>query len=308
MSEPTLDAPVNDSLPVTDVAPAPEPHLEPVAPVVPVEPAVTLTPEALKVARSYLHYADAILLSVDEPVEGGRERTAAQLLLNTIETVTANPSAMPRFWQARCDEAQVHPTLFSKLFTREHREALTRDEVRQVRRVVWAAVETVSAPEVVRQTRRFMLVGKVALAVLISIVLGVVAVRLVQRMGGGTHLLQGKPFRTSTTLPGFVGEDGSGKDLLFHTQSENSPWVEFDLGQPTLMKEVFIINRQDCCDERALPLVIEVGDDQKSWRQVAERKMPFKKVTIPFEAVTARYLRLRVLRPTFLHLEGVEAR
>lgn len=96
-------------------------------------------------------------------------------------------------------------------------------------------------------------------------------------------------------------------DFFFHTAEERNPWLVIDLGAPTQFSAVRLINRRDCCRERASPIVIEVSDDEKSWREVARHEGTFSKVKLSFPSVRARYLRVRIPPPklTNLHLAAV---
>jgi hypothetical protein len=60
--------------------------------------------------------------------------------------------------------------------------------------------------------------------------------------------------------------------------------------------------------ERAVPLILEVSNDGKSYRKVAERTRPFSTWNAKFESTDARYVRLRSPRKTMLHLERVSVR
>jgi len=97
-------------------------------------------------------------------------------------------------------------------------------------------------------------------------------------------------------------------DIFFHTKEDGSPWVEFDLGKPTKFSEVFVKNRQDGAGDRAIPLLVEVSKDAKKWKQVARRDAAFGTWTAEFAAQEARYVRLRVDRRSYLHLEAVQIR
>lgn len=92
---------------------------------------------------------------------------------------------------------------------------------------------------------------------------------------------------------------------FFHTLQEASPWLELDLGQVQKFSSVKVFNRLDCCADRAVPLVIEVSDDRKAWRQVARRDAAFAKWTAKLGPTSARWVRLRVTRSSFLHLFDV---
>jgi hypothetical protein len=93
--------------------------------------------------------------------------------------------------------------------------------------------------------------------------------------------------------------------ILFHTKEDDSPWLRIDLERPTRIASVDILNRQDCCGERAVPLVVELSDNGKTWRTVARRDEPFTEWKATFSARDALYVRLRVPRKTYLHLQGI---
>jgi len=132
------------------------------------------------------------------------------------------------------------------------------------------------------------------------------------------ELAKGKPWRASSTYVECYPEDfacGSGRPsigrtgIFFHTKDDHQPWVEFDLGTPTRFSEVVVHNRRDGDQfvlDRAVPLLLEVGDDQRTWRVLAQRDQSFAVWTARFEPATARFLRLRSPRTTMLHLDAVE--
>jgi len=130
----------------------------------------------------------------------------------------------------------------------------------------------------------------------------------VHRISLGPNLLAGKPFRTSTSWNGCAGDAGC-RALLFHTDPEFNPWVEFDLGAPKTFHRLEVTNRRDCCTERAVPLVAEVGNDRVAWKEIARHDDEFFATwTATFRPTTARYLRLRVARHSTFHLEDVALR
>jgi hypothetical protein len=100
---------------------------------------------------------------------------------------------------------------------------------------------------------------------------------------------------------GTYGEDG----LMFHTQEENAPWVRIDLGSEQEIRRVRVRNRQSCCQERAVPLVVEVGTDGVTWTEVARTYATFDEWEARFARHRARYVRLHVPRRTALHLSNV---
>lgn len=96
--------------------------------------------------------------------------------------------------------------------------------------------------------------------------------------------------------------------VFFHTAVERSPWVSFDLDRVVDVRAVTVVNRGDCCDDRAVPMVAEVSEDNFTWREVGRRAETFKRWELRFEPVAARWVRLRATQTTHLHLESVAIR
>jgi hypothetical protein len=157
--------------------------------------------------------------------------------------------------------------------------------------------------------QRWLRVGISLLVVGVAVFAGVTGV---QRAVRGPDLAAGKAWHASSKAydckPEEMSCGGAHTAILFHTQEEAQPWVEFDLGAPTKFARVEVENRDDCCQERAVPLVIEVRNDGSEFRAVARTTEVFRNWTATFEAVTARYVRVRVERPSYLHLVGVRVR
>ena len=103
------------------------------------------------------------------------------------------------------------------------------------------------------------------------------------------------PAQTCPQTPGF----------FFHTLDEENPWLMIDLGGKYSVKRVQVINRTDCCPERAAPLAIEVSTDKKTWKTVAQRNDSFSTWDATFASSQARHVRIRALRRTMLHLSSV---
>jgi hypothetical protein len=153
------------------------------------------------------------------------------------------------------------------------------------------------------QAQRWTRVTVSALA-LVAIVLGLRALTT------GANLIEGKPWRTSSTWSGWITcqADGSCTDVAFHTNEESNPWVEYDLGAPKKVHRVEVKNREECCRDRAVPLVVELSSDRSNWVEVARRDEEFTSWTAKFPSRTARYVRLRVPRNTTFHLREVAVR
>ncbi|HYJ08308.1 MAG TPA: discoidin domain-containing protein [Polyangiaceae bacterium] len=133
-----------------------------------------------------------------------------------------------------------------------------------------------------------------------------------ERLRLGPDLAAGKPWRASSSLftctPALHRCESANTDIFFHTQEEKDPWVEIDLGKQTSFNRLEVVNRADCCPDRAVPLVAEVSGDRTKWREVSRRTETFSVWNARFAPQTARYLRLRVPRRSILHLEKVTIR
>ncbi len=119
----------------------------------------------------------------------------------------------------------------------------------------------------------------------------------------GPNLVAGKPSRVSSAWAGCPCEG-----IFFHTEKENNPWLEYDLGKPTAIHRVEIKNRAECCEERAVPLIVEMSNDRAKWTEVIRREKEFSSWTATFPKRTARYVRFRVPRVTELHFKEVVLR
>jgi hypothetical protein len=123
----------------------------------------------------------------------------------------------------------------------------------------------------------------------------------------GPDLAKDKPFRTSSSWSGCASDPPCTR-LMFHTETEDNPWVELDLGAVQAVHRVEVANRTDCCSDRAVPLLVEVGVDRDRWTEVARRQTTFSTWTTTFPRQNARYVRLRVPRSTPFHLEAISVR
>jgi hypothetical protein len=117
---------------------------------------------------------------------------------------------------------------------------------------------------------------------------------------------RGRPYHTSSVYPN-VGCKSPNQDcpespfFFFHTLEDERPWIELDLGAKRRFSSIRIVNREDCCAERAVPLAIEVSQDHKTWREIARRTETFNTWTQDFPPVTARYVRAIGLKKGILH-------
>jgi hypothetical protein len=128
----------------------------------------------------------------------------------------------------------------------------------------------------------------------------------------GPDLLSGKPWVASSKAyechPKDMECGGARSAMFFHTTEEDKPWVEFDLGSAQSFTRLEVVNREDCCPERAVPLIVEVSDDKAKWREIARRTDNFREWETTVAPTKARYVRLRVDRRTSFHLVRVSLR
>lgn len=121
-------------------------------------------------------------------------------------------------------------------------------------------------------------------------------------------LARGKAWKASSTMGGCRSPKqscGETPMYFFHTLEEANPWLEIDLGSRETVSAVRLLNRKDCCPDRAIPLVVELSDDHVNYREVGRRTKSFMSHRVDFPAQSARWVRVRALRKTWLHLRGV---
>ena len=105
-----------------------------------------------------------------------------------------------------------------------------------------------------------------------------------------------------------VGDLPKDLHVFFHTNAEPSPWIEFDLGRVRPVRYVRVVNRSDCCGDRAVPLHLELSTDHRRWTHIAQRAYAFEDWSQRFTPTPARWVRVRSTRGDYLHLERVEIR
>jgi hypothetical protein len=142
---------------------------------------------------------------------------------------------------------------------------------------------------------------RVFLALLTAVTALVLAVSFAAWMVQPTDLAQGKPWRTSSALSAIIPAN-----IFFHTNEELNPWIEIDLGKPTEIHSVYIRNRSDCGQERAVPLIVEASLDAITWHELSRHDTVFTIWNPTFAPTTARLVRLRIPRFSALHLEQVK--
>ena len=99
----------------------------------------------------------------------------------------------------------------------------------------------------------------------------------------------------------------------FHTENEDDPWWQVDLGKPTALDRVVLYNRCDECAGRNARILVLACDDAKDWRQLYQHdgtvfyghtdKRP---LSVGLNAAQARYIRLQLPGRSYFHLDEVE--
>lgn len=143
---------------------------------------------------------------------------------------------------------------------------------------------------------------------LASVALALIAAPLLAVLSAPTDLARGRTWTSSSSQWGSASKgtlhDGDAA-YFFHTAEEQGPFVEIDLERTRMIQSVVVTNRKDCCEARALPLVLEASEDRKHWKQLARREQPFTRWNASLNPTPARWLRLSVPRVTWLHLQDV---
>jgi hypothetical protein len=271
----------------------------------------------LEVARRTAEPAEALPPGGQEAVLLGMYRDAVYWALAAKRTDASEPPADLRaLWDASNPQlaagsppdnessAALRKTLLDDYSPRSL--AVTNEDVARARAFAEALVWDLDATRrgIERVLVQRWLRVALAAAVLVALVIGGRVLML------GPNLAEVKPLRLSSTWsgwPGCVANNGC-NGLLLHTETENNPWVEIDLGAPTKVHRIEVINRGDCCADRATPLVVEVSTDRAGWTQVARSDHDFGSWKTNFPPRTARYVRLRVLKRSVLHLQAIAVR
>lgn len=101
--------------------------------------------------------------------------------------------------------------------------------------------------------------------------------------------------------------DGDRTNLGFHTTLVENATLTIDLGAVKPLRRVDVYNRVDCCQERAVPLVLELSSDGRNYEAVSSTKRKFDVWRVPLPAGTrGRFVRLLHKPRTYFHLSEVE--
>ncbi|HET9929929.1 MAG TPA: discoidin domain-containing protein [Polyangiaceae bacterium] len=179
-------------------------------------------------------------------------------------------------------------------------------ELANFARKLLAALEArhwrIERPAVLRWLKLAALVVLATLAV-VALVFGP------EKWEASRDLAAGAPWKASSFYTGGCDSPtqdcAAGTTFFVHTLEEENPWLEFDLGNARSVSGVRVVNRTDCCIERARPLVVEVSSDHQHWREVARNTEKFTDWKTSFPTTQARWVRFEIPKRTNLHLRRV---
>jgi hypothetical protein len=159
-----------------------------------------------------------------------------------------------------------------------------------------------------RRLRRVLLVRW--LRILVPLVVVGVAIWLPLRSLGANMALH-RPVTVVTSHPAFGTDpkqlvDGDRQNLGFHTIQAPNQQVTIDLGSVRRIHRIVVYNRSECCQERAVPLRLELSKDGRGFTIIEERHEPFDRWQVELPGTPARYVRLADQRSDFFHLSEVE--
>lgn len=284
------------------------------------------TSEQLVLAQQLKGLGDTVIRSSDLHLPGEHYLVAIRLYAEAVDCLFGKEQApegeaIGRYSQDQIDQTAqraavqsgvvvtrmrdaMHQSVFQLLSVPPaERRALAR-AVQQVCEAILGDVEVVTERSARRQTSR-------ALRAIVT-VLAIVGLSsfAVQSWTRHRDLARDASWRTSSELVRCRPVDDGGcptrQGISFHTIEEENPWIEYDLGKPTSFSKVVVENARDGFRDRAVPLIVEIGDDQVSWSEVARVTRPFEVWSQAFPPVRARYVRFRVPRFTYLHLARIE--
>jgi hypothetical protein len=101
--------------------------------------------------------------------------------------------------------------------------------------------------------------------------------------------------------------DGDELNLGFHTNTDPDNMLTIDLGSVKSLHRVEVYNRFDCCQDRAVPLTLQLSSDGSAYTTAAHQTKTFQRWTATLPPKTrARFVRLVHENSEFFHLAEVE--
>lgn len=108
-------------------------------------------------------------------------------------------------------------------------------------------------------------------------ILSLAEVSIIEKDSGKKLQSAGKASQSSAEYGGDAdravdgnNEQAFGENSVTHTQVENYPWWQLDLGKPAMVGKIKIWNRSDCCGDRLEGAVVELLDADRNvvWSEV----------------------------------------
>jgi hypothetical protein len=101
--------------------------------------------------------------------------------------------------------------------------------------------------------------------------------------------------------------DGDRLNLGFHTTFRPNTTVTIDLGAVRPLRRIDVYNRADCCQDRAVPLALQLSSDGTTYETVTTRATLFIDWSVSLPSGTrARFVRLVHNSNNYFHLSEVE--
>jgi hypothetical protein len=102
------------------------------------------------------------------------------------------------------------------------------------------------------------------------------------------------------------------EEAAFHTERQQDPWWQVDLGSPKPLSRIVVYNARDC-RERARNLRILLSDDAKTWQEIYRHDGKTfgglndnKPLVVQLRNAQARFIRTALPGTEYLHLNEVE--
>lgn len=154
---------------------------------------------------------------------------------------------------------------------------------------------------VVRRGTAIVLANRLSLGVMSLVAIGLAWRWVPFAWRESRDVLSGAKVTTSSDYGVFLAPS-----MFFHTDEEDQPSLTFELARSTIIASLRVENTASF-RERAYPLIAEVSTDGAQFREVGRVDHVFARWEPRFAPVSARFLRLRVLKRTWFHLRRVQA-
>ncbi len=256
------------------------------------------SPAALALLREAFALSSSMVL-----VSRGEQEPDAPVL--SVETA----------WQTMAETHPEHAALAELLGNPDllAPDALDAAEVERLRPLLESLTNEL-LKEVERRSPRAIKVQRVVRIVAVGIAVLVLLVASVAWAARPTNLARGKNVSTSSRFPGSPDPAGvvdGNRSAAFgaHTNIQDDPWIEVDLGKARALGKVVVYHRSDGYESESLPLTLELSEDHSVWTKIATRSELFtaaKPWIQPLAGQHARWIRLRLERHGYIALGEIE--